>query len=222
MNKELSVLGITMLILLFAITTSSVTAQNATTNASNASAPQPANQTAERGENVSGFQELKKSQILHDIGEIHARRREDATALEKFSDSLEISRNQNDQRGIAGTLHEIGNVYRRQGRDKEALENFEKSLHIKRLLKVRYDIAITELELGLLLGHRRQYDEALPFLLEADLLLKSLDCDSLVNRASAGLEDIRNAIMVTEYEKRTKEIIPEIIRSFPELNQLLK
>jgi hypothetical protein len=57
MNKELSVLGITMSILLLAITTSSVTAQNATTNASNAignvSAPQPANQTAERGENVS-------------------------------------------------------------------------------------------------------------------------------------------------------------------------
>jgi hypothetical protein len=52
MNKELSVLGITISILLFAITTSSVTAQNATTNASNAignvSAPQPANQTAER------------------------------------------------------------------------------------------------------------------------------------------------------------------------------
>jgi hypothetical protein len=50
MNKELSVLGITMSILLFAITTNSVTAQNATTNASNAignvSAPQLANQTA--------------------------------------------------------------------------------------------------------------------------------------------------------------------------------
>ena len=36
MNKELLVLGVTMSILLFAITTSSVTAQNATTNASNA------------------------------------------------------------------------------------------------------------------------------------------------------------------------------------------
>jgi hypothetical protein len=77
MNKELSALGITMSILLLAVTTSSVTAQNYTTNASNAMgnasasvnqsasevgqnmsnavgiAPQPANQTAERGENVS-------------------------------------------------------------------------------------------------------------------------------------------------------------------------
>jgi hypothetical protein len=55
MDKELSVLGIAMSILLFGITTSSVTAQNYTTNASNAVGipPQPANQTAERGENVS-------------------------------------------------------------------------------------------------------------------------------------------------------------------------
>ena len=52
MNKELSVLGITISILLFAITTSSVTAQNATT-IGNVSGPQPANQTAERGENVT-------------------------------------------------------------------------------------------------------------------------------------------------------------------------
>ena len=36
MNKELLVLGVTMSVLLFAITTSSVTAQNATTNATNA------------------------------------------------------------------------------------------------------------------------------------------------------------------------------------------
>ncbi|MEP6576427.1 MAG: hypothetical protein ABJB85_08380 [Nitrososphaerota archaeon] len=48
MDKELSVLGIAMSILLFGITTSSVTAQNYTTNASNAVGigPQPANQTA--------------------------------------------------------------------------------------------------------------------------------------------------------------------------------
>ena len=47
MNKELLVLGVTMSVLLFAITTSSVTAQNATTNATNAvgNAGQAANQT---------------------------------------------------------------------------------------------------------------------------------------------------------------------------------
>jgi uncharacterized membrane protein YeiB len=56
MNKELSVLGITMSILLFAITTSSVTAQNVTTNASNAvgNASASVNQTAsEVGQNMS-------------------------------------------------------------------------------------------------------------------------------------------------------------------------
>ncbi len=56
MNKELSVLGITMSILLLAITTSSVTAQNYTTNASNAvgNASASANQTAsEVGQNMS-------------------------------------------------------------------------------------------------------------------------------------------------------------------------
>jgi hypothetical protein len=56
MNKELSVLGITMSILLFAITTSSVTAQNVTTNASNAvgNASASVNQTAsEVGTNAS-------------------------------------------------------------------------------------------------------------------------------------------------------------------------
>ena len=56
MNKELTVLGITMSILMFAITTSSVRAQNATTNATiavgNASAS--VNQTAsEVGTNAS-------------------------------------------------------------------------------------------------------------------------------------------------------------------------
>ena len=56
MNKELSVLGVTVSILLFAITTSSVTAQNATTNATNAvgNASASVNQTAsEVGTNAS-------------------------------------------------------------------------------------------------------------------------------------------------------------------------
>ena len=56
MNKELLVLGVTMSVLLFAITTSSVTAQNATTNATNAvgNASTSVNQTAsEVGQNVS-------------------------------------------------------------------------------------------------------------------------------------------------------------------------
>ena len=56
MNKELLVLEVTMSVLLFAITTSSVTAQNATTNATNAVGNSSAsvNQTAsELGQNVS-------------------------------------------------------------------------------------------------------------------------------------------------------------------------
>jgi hypothetical protein len=56
MNKELTVLGITISILLFAITTSSVRAQNATTNATNAvgNASASVNQTAsEVGTNAS-------------------------------------------------------------------------------------------------------------------------------------------------------------------------
>ena len=56
MNKELVVLGVTMSILLFAITTSSVTAQNATTNVTNApgNATKTANATAsEVGKNVT-------------------------------------------------------------------------------------------------------------------------------------------------------------------------
>ena len=56
LNKELTVLGITISILLFATTTSSVTAQNATTNAKNAigSASASVNQTAsEVGTNAS-------------------------------------------------------------------------------------------------------------------------------------------------------------------------
>lgn len=56
MNKELLALGVTMSILLFAITTSNVTAQNATTNATNAvgNASASVNQTAsEVGQNMS-------------------------------------------------------------------------------------------------------------------------------------------------------------------------
>ena len=56
MNKELSVLGVTMSILLVAITTSSVTAQNATTNVTDAvgDATKSANTTmSEVGKNVT-------------------------------------------------------------------------------------------------------------------------------------------------------------------------
>jgi hypothetical protein len=55
MKKGISILWIAMSVLLFAITTNNVTAQNATTNASTpvGNAPEPANQTVERGENVS-------------------------------------------------------------------------------------------------------------------------------------------------------------------------
>ena len=56
MNKELSVLGVTMSILLVAITTRSVTAQNATTNVTDAvgDATKSANTTmSEVGKNVT-------------------------------------------------------------------------------------------------------------------------------------------------------------------------
>ena len=56
MNKELSVLGVTMSILLFAAIASSVTAQNATTNVTNAAgnASASVNQTASKiGQNMS-------------------------------------------------------------------------------------------------------------------------------------------------------------------------
>ena len=55
MNKELTVLGITMSILMFAITTSSVRAQNATTNATDAvgNVSASVNQTSEVGTNAS-------------------------------------------------------------------------------------------------------------------------------------------------------------------------
>ena len=56
MNKELLVLGVTVSILFFALTTNSVTAQNATMNATNAvgNASTSVNQTAsEVGQNVS-------------------------------------------------------------------------------------------------------------------------------------------------------------------------
>ena len=75
MNKELSILGVTMSILLFAITTSSVTAQNATTNASNAvgNATKSANATmSEVGKNVTnaaGNATKSASDALNKTGE---------------------------------------------------------------------------------------------------------------------------------------------------------
>ena len=88
MNKELSVLGITISILLFAITTSSVTAQNATTNASNAignvSAPQPANQTSEVGQSMSnavGNASQSANQTVAELGT------NASTALNKTAES---------------------------------------------------------------------------------------------------------------------------------------
>ena len=69
MKKEMSVLGITLSIFLFAITTSSVTAQNATTNASNAmnKTGEAVNATAnEIGKNASDA----GSTILNKTGEV--------------------------------------------------------------------------------------------------------------------------------------------------------
>ena len=65
MNKELSVLGVTMSILLVAITTSSVTAQNATTNVTDAvgDATKSANTTmSEVGKNVTKLREMQLKQ----------------------------------------------------------------------------------------------------------------------------------------------------------------
>ena len=72
MKKGISVQGIALSILLLAITTSTVTAQNATTNASNVvgkKAPAPANQTVERGENVSLALNNTVNQTVSKVGQ---------------------------------------------------------------------------------------------------------------------------------------------------------
>ena len=75
MNKELTVLGIAMSILLVAITTNSVTAQNATTNVTNAAgnASKSANATmSEVGKNVTdaaGNASKSASNALNKTGE---------------------------------------------------------------------------------------------------------------------------------------------------------
>ena len=75
MNKELSVLGVTMSILLFAITTSSVTAQNATTNVTNAAgnATKSANATmsevGKNATNAAGNATKSASNALNKTGE---------------------------------------------------------------------------------------------------------------------------------------------------------
>ena len=69
MIKELSIMGITMSILLFALTTSSVTAQNVTTNATNAmnKTGESVNATAnELGKNASDA----GSSLLNQTGEV--------------------------------------------------------------------------------------------------------------------------------------------------------
>jgi len=71
MKKGMSIIGITASILLFAITISNVTAQNATNNASSVgdNAPEPANQTAERGENVSLALNNTINQTASEVGQ---------------------------------------------------------------------------------------------------------------------------------------------------------
>ena len=69
MKKEISVIGIALSILLFVITTNSVTAQNATTNASNAmnKTGESVNATAnELGKNASDT----GSSLLNQTGEV--------------------------------------------------------------------------------------------------------------------------------------------------------
>src|SRR6476659_2856145 len=117
MNKELSVLGITMSILLFAITTSSVTAQNATTNVTNAAgnATKSANATlSEVGKNVTnpaGNATKSESNALHKKGEaVNATVNEVGKNVSTAGSSLLNQTEEVGKKIIGGAADVLGNI----------------------------------------------------------------------------------------------------------------
>ena len=124
-------------------------------------------------------------------------------AYNNYQDLLQYYSINKDLRKLSAVQNGIGNIHSRRRDDVEALDNYEKSLAIRRELKIKYDIAITLLELGLLYIDQFKYDQALPQIIEAYLLLRYLK-NSLERRALKKLSLILESIGKTEYDIQYK------------------
>jgi tetratricopeptide (TPR) repeat protein len=115
-----------------------------------------------------------KAAALHHLGMIyHGQSRYDE-AVTIYQESLKITEELGDKRGIAITLGQLGNVHYAQGRYDEAVTMYQESRKIAEELGDRNGIAITLHQLGRIHQDRGRYDEAVTMYQESLKIFEEL------------------------------------------------
>ncbi len=104
---------------------------------------------------------LVKATALHNLGIIYQSQGEYKKALEKYNESLIISKELGDKKGIADTLHQLGNIHYLQGKYEKALEKYNESLKIEKELGNKQGIAQSLHQLGMIYQDQGEYEKAL-------------------------------------------------------------
>jgi len=117
----------------------------------------------ERGKRFEESREAKLalSASLANLGNVYYLQGRWDEAIEKFEESLRISRELGDRYDEGQTLGNLGNVYSDQGRWKKAIKCYEGSLRIKRELGDRYGEGTTLMNLGEVYRRQGRQGEAI-------------------------------------------------------------
>jgi len=103
---------------------------------------------------------LVKARALHNLGVIYQGQGEYEKALEKYNESLKISKELGYKEGIAVTLHELGMIHLNQGEYDKALKKYNVSLKISKELGDKQGISGTLHQLGMIYHDQGEYEKA--------------------------------------------------------------
>ncbi len=84
-------------------------------------------------------------------------------ALSNYEKALEINKEENDKKGIAGSLNNIGYVYSNQGNIPLALDYYLKGLKIQEEIKDNEGMALTLNNIGAVYKSQRDFEKALDY-----------------------------------------------------------
>jgi tetratricopeptide (TPR) repeat protein len=130
---------------------------------------------------------------LHNIGALHQSVGEMERALEKYHDSLSISRAVEDRRLEANTLRHLGRVYWRLGETTKALERYDEALAINRATGDRAGEAAVMLGLARVEQKRGNLEQARQTIEQAIGIIESL-------RGNIGSPDLRASYLASQQE----------------------
>jgi len=115
-----------------------------------------------------------KVDMLLKIGMFYYIKGESDTALDLYSQSLEIAKSLGDQLRLAYTLHNIAMIYREKGEDDVALDLYNQSLEIEKSLDDQQGIASTLHEIAIIYYLKDEDDTALELYNQSLEIAKSL------------------------------------------------